>query len=146
VSIFEESSPENCRVCNEQSRVTKEGEKETMNLKEMFDKSREKWGLTSQLLMLAEESSELSVASLHMVRNIKNDTEEKRLKTLVDFANEITDVQFMIDEMIYYFKNETVGDVSFFNLIIATRKHKEKCLEKYLTVSPKERKNQVEGD
>ncbi len=108
-----------------------------LTLKQIFDKSLELWGLNSQLLMMAEEASELSVASLHMTRNLKNDTEEKRLKTLIEFANELVDVQFMLEEIAYYFKNEPVGDTTFFDLWISIRKQKEKKLEKLLTVTSK---------
>ena len=64
----------------------------------LYDKALLKWGLVSQLMMLAEESSELSVSALHMTRNLKN--KEKALESL---AEEIADVQLMIDEILYYF-------------------------------------------
>ena len=64
----------------------------------MFEKARQKWGVGSQVNMLAEEASELSVASLHLNRAIKDQTEawEK-------FAEEVADVEIMIDEMKQYF-------------------------------------------
>jgi hypothetical protein len=69
-----------------------------MNEKEMFEKARQKWGVGSQVNMLAEESAELSVASLHLNRAIKDKTEawEK-------FAEEVADVEIMIEEMKQYF-------------------------------------------
>ena len=103
-----------------------------MTLKEMFDKSLEKWGFNSQLLMIAEEASELSVASLHMTRNTKNATEEKRDRTLIAFANELVDVQFMIEEFVYYLKDKDVGGITFFELLTDIRRYKEKRLQDLL--------------
>lgn len=65
----------------------------------MFDKCLEKWGLLSQILMLAEESSELTQASLGLNRASK---EENAIDHL---AEEIADVELMIDEMKYYFRD-----------------------------------------
>jgi len=72
-----------------------------MNKHEMFELSLKKWGLTSQILMLVEELNELAVASLHLLRTLKDKNE-----SLEHFAEEIADVEFMIEEMKYYFKNE----------------------------------------
>jgi len=72
-----------------------------MNKYEMFELSLKKWGITSQILMLVEELNELAVASLHLLRKLKD-----KEKTLEQFAEEIADVEFMIEEMKYYFKNE----------------------------------------
>lgn len=93
-----------------------------MNLKEMFDKSRELWGLSSQILMLVEELNELSVASLHLLRNLKPKEE-----SLEHFAEEIADVEFLLDEMKYYFQNVP--------LIVKYRKLKEQKLKGLLEVS-----------
>ena len=62
----------------------------------MFQLSLEKWQLPAQIRMVAEEASELSVASLHMLRASKEDVYEH-------FAEEIADVEFMVEEMKYYF-------------------------------------------
>ena len=83
-------------------------------MKELFDKCREKWGLRAQILMLAEECSELSVATLHLLRN------KKQENALEHFAEEIADVELMLDEMKYYFHNVP--------LIAKYRKLKEKRL------------------
>ena len=72
-----------------------------MNKHEMFELSLKKWGLQSQILMLVEELNELAVASLHLLRRLKD-----KEKALEQFAEEIADVEFMIEEMKYYFKNE----------------------------------------
>jgi len=74
-----------------------------MDMSKVFEKCFEKWGINAQLAMMAEESSELSVASLHMLRNAKTDSDEKRTKTLKAFAEEMADVQLMLDELLYYF-------------------------------------------
>jgi len=102
-----------------------------MNLKEMFDKCRELWGLDAQILMLVEELNELSVASLHLLRNLKD-----KEKSLEHFAEEIADVQFLIDEMLYYFKKRVISEVTeetFFEAVVRYRKLKEKRLEYLLT-------------
>jgi len=93
----------------------------SLTLKEMFDKSRVAWGLESQILMLVEELNELSVASLHLLRNLKD--KEQSFK---NFAEEIADVEFMLDEMKYYFSNVS--------LIAYYRKKKEERLEKILDI------------
>jgi hypothetical protein len=66
--------------------------------KELFTISMKLWGLDSQMLMLAEEAGELSVATLHLGRKLKDKAEawEK-------FAEEIADVEFMIEEIKDYF-------------------------------------------
>jgi hypothetical protein len=66
--------------------------------KELFLKSRSLWGLQSQMLMLAEEAGELSVATLHLGRANKEKGEAWE-----NFAEEIADVEFMLDEMKEYF-------------------------------------------
>ena len=102
-----------------------------LTLKGMFDKSRELWGLDAQILMLVEELNELSVASLHLLRNLKD-----KEKALEHFAEEIADVQFLIDEMLYYFKKQIISattEETFFEAVIRYRKQKEKRLEYLLT-------------
>lgn len=71
-----------------------------MKLEDMFYKSLDKWGMNSQLNMLAEECCELAVATLHLTRNNKD-----RAKAEISFAEEIADVEFMIAEMKYIFHN-----------------------------------------
>jgi NTP pyrophosphatase (non-canonical NTP hydrolase) len=66
-----------------------------MNESELIKQSIERWGIPAQILMLAEESAELSVASLHMTRESRKDDP----KTFEEFAEEIADVEFMITEM-----------------------------------------------
>jgi len=64
--------------------------------KDLFIKCVKQWGLTSQILILAEEASELSVACLHSLR--------KKIKG-IHYANnlieEIADTELMIDEIKY---------------------------------------------
>jgi len=95
-----------------------------MNWKSLFQQSIEKWGIESQLLMLAEELDELGVATLHLLRKNRNRSEPERLLNLLSFAEEIADVEFMLEEMKYHFKNE--GKIAEF------RKKKEKYLERLL--------------
>jgi len=90
-----------------------------MRLKELFDESKEKWGIPSQLLMLVEELNELSVATLHLMR--KGRDQETTLKM---FAEEIADVEFMLEEIKYYFKNK--GLISYY------RNKKERRLDDLL--------------
>jgi hypothetical protein len=86
--------------------------------KELFFKSMEKWGYASQILMLAEESSELSVACLHSLRAKKEKARNSEL------AEEIADVEFMIAEIKYCL--DLGPDVQLF------REEKMKRLEEYL--------------
>ena len=72
---------------------------------ELMAKSLKLWGIQSQLLMLAEEASELSVAALHMNRINKDQEQVWR-----NFVEEIADVEFMISEMKYCFPG-LEGDV-----------------------------------
>lgn len=82
----------------------------TLTLRELFDKSKRYWGLDTQINMLAEESSELALASLKLSRHIGSDESllclagEKGQKLIDHLAEEIADTQFMIDEMLYYFQ------------------------------------------
>ena len=73
-----------------------------LTMKEAFDLSIKRWGIRSQLRMVAEEASELSVASLHLDRD-NRDWDE----SFERFAEEIADVEFMLDEMKYYYTNVT---------------------------------------
>lgn len=101
-----------------------------MNLKEMFDKSRELWGINSQILMFVEELNELSVASLHLLRKLKNNQ-----TALEHFAEEMSDVQFLMEEIVYYFKKRRMNkntDETFFDALIRHRKFKEKRLAEIL--------------
>ena len=67
---------------------------------QLFKESIKLWGINSQILMLAEESSELSVACLHLLRESKEQNE-----SFHNFAEEIADVEFLIAEMKDYFSN-----------------------------------------
>lgn len=62
---------------------------------EIFKKCLEKWGLQSQILMLAEEASELTQASLKVCRKIVENP-------LENLAEEIADTELMIDEINFY--------------------------------------------
>lgn len=94
-------------------------------LKQLFDESRDRWGLTSQLAMFVEEANEASIEALHLIRG----REESEIK----FAKELADLQFMIDEMVYYFKDDHFLTKSFFDIMVEERKEKEKRLERLLT-------------
>lgn len=63
--------------------------------KELFLQSIAKWGLETQILMLAEESAELSVACLHSLR------EKKKLEAFDELAEEMADVELMMQEIEY---------------------------------------------
>lgn len=85
-----------------------------MNKKKLYQKCLDTYGLPAQVLMLAEESSELSVASLHLLRANKTNFD--------NFAEEIADVELMIDEMKTYYPALT-------NLVNKYRAEKMKSLE-----------------
>lgn len=101
-------------------------------LKQLFDESRESWGIKSQLMMFVEEANEASVAAMHIMRRNK-DTQQ----SLVNFAEELADLQFMLEEMIYYFKDVAINqsgiDASFFDAMVHFRKQKEAKLEHLLS-------------
>jgi NTP pyrophosphatase (non-canonical NTP hydrolase) len=61
----------------------------------LFEKAEKKWGLKSQLDMLAEESAELAVAALHITRALK-DKDQSR----ANLVKEIADVQICIEQII----------------------------------------------
>ena len=105
-----------------------------MNKRELFYQSFQKWGFGSQVAMLAEEAGELVVATLHLNRSIKTDTKEKQDATFERFAEEIADVEFLIEEFKDYF------DAKGFNLtekIKIIRAIKEKRLETLLSIEGK---------
>jgi len=92
--------------------------------KQLFEESINKWGIDTQILMLAEEASELSVASLHLLRK------KKVLIAMTDFVEEVADVELMTKELKWHFQIQS--RVSF------ARKRKERRLNKYLDeVEPK---------
>jgi len=64
----------------------------TSREQDLFLGSVKKWGLASQILMLAEEASELSVACLHYLR-------EKKKPSAHNLAEEMADVELMLDEI-----------------------------------------------
>lgn len=67
--------------------------------KELYKKCIEKWGLPSQLLMLVEECTELSTATLHLLRKNKG-FHGKKINHL---AEEIADVELMINQICSYY-------------------------------------------
>jgi hypothetical protein len=95
-------------------------------LKQLFDESKAKWGMTSQIIMFMEEANEASVEASHLLR--------EKPDALLKFAEELADLQFMIDEMVYYFKNDIIESVnkSFFQIMINERKFKEQRLAERL--------------
>jgi NTP pyrophosphatase (non-canonical NTP hydrolase) len=99
---------------------------DALSLKQLFDLSEARWGLHSQLLLLVEELNELAVATLHLNRKVKNSTPEAKSDNYEKFAEEIADVEFMLDEMKYYFQNVSQ--------IAGYRKEKEKRLTQLLEV------------
>lgn len=73
-----------------------------MILSEIFSRSVKKWGFHSQLDMLAEECAELAVATLHLNRTVKNADDTMKMENIEHFAEEIADVEFLIEEMKFY--------------------------------------------
>lgn len=84
---------------------------------EIFKKCLEKWGLQSQILMLAEEASELTHASLKVLRKIAENP-------LENLAEEIADTELMIDEISSY--------LSLKPMVSKFRREKLERLEKIL--------------
>lgn len=72
--------------------------KKTLDLPKLYELAKQKWGLPSQVAMLAEESAELAVATLHLNRASKDIR-----KSWKSFVGEIADVEIMLAEMKYYF-------------------------------------------
>lgn len=93
----------------------------SMSRKQLFDLSLQNWGLPSQITMLAEEAAELSVAALHILRKAKEP------QALEHLAEEIADVELMLDEIKYYF-----GPSGIVSLIANFRLEKEHRLEERL--------------
>ena len=91
---------------------------------DLFEKCFKQWGVESQLFMLVEECSELiQSASKDMYRNVPERTSKERLQ---HFAEEIADVQLMLDEFIWRFNLEE--DVKYFRM--EKRARLEKLLDK----------------
>jgi len=63
-----------------------------MELTEVYRKALDKWGIDAQVLMLAEEAAELSVAAAKLLRH-------HDLESVQRLAEEIADVQIMIEQM-----------------------------------------------
>ena len=92
-----------------------------MSEKDVFERSVKAWGVKSQILMLAEECGELSVATLHLLRNLKQEN------VLQHFAEEIADVEFMIAEM-----KHVLPDLE--SMVAVWRMRKETRLRKILEI------------
>jgi hypothetical protein len=73
----------------------------TLSKFEIYQLCREKWGIPSQILMLAEEANELCKASIKMVRY--GNYFQKSSIEFVNLAEEIADTEIMIDQTKYYF-------------------------------------------
>lgn len=101
-------------------------------LEKLFIDAMARWGLRSQIAMLGEESSELSVACSHMLRHDRMKIPTKKEKTLLEFAGEIADVKFMLEEIEYYYNDTYIGDEKFRDVVIKIRKEKEERLKKLM--------------
>ena len=66
----------------------------TNDTKTLLERAVETWGIDAQMLMLAEECSELATAALHFTRT------GRRESSLVDLAEEIADVNIMIAQIL----------------------------------------------
>lgn len=65
--------------------------------KEIFKQCFAKWGIDSQLIMLMEESAELTQATTKLFRVAGNPNFNEKLS---HFAEEIADIELMIDEFV----------------------------------------------
>ena len=63
---------------------------------EIYAGALDTWGLPSQIIMLAEEAGELSVAALQTLRDARREPE-----TIQHLCEEIADVQIMIEQICY---------------------------------------------
>jgi NTP pyrophosphatase (non-canonical NTP hydrolase) len=63
-----------------------------MDKKELYQKALKKYGVCSQVQMLAEESTELALAVLKFMR-------KKNQKTMNNIFEEIADVEIMIEQI-----------------------------------------------
>ena len=68
-------------------------------LQALYDECLDTWGMDSQILMLAEEAGELVVATLHLLRSLKQET------AFEQFIDELADIEVMKDEFYYYFRH-----------------------------------------
>jgi hypothetical protein len=89
--------------------------------KELFLQSIAKWGLETQILMLAEEAAELSVACLHSLRKKKHIGHANEFQ---EMAEEMADVELMMQELEYYL--ELGSEIQKFRIAKIAR------LERYL--------------
>lgn len=96
-------------------------------LKQLFDDSRIQWGIKSQIMMFVEEANEAAVAAIHLMR-----TNKDVVKSRLAFAEELSDLQFMLDEMVYYFKESDIDGANFFDLLQQFRALKEAKLNDLL--------------
>jgi len=96
-----------------------------LKLEELYKKCFDLWGYNSQLLMLAEESTELSLETLHMTRANRQSVEQ-----MGKFITEFADVKIMMAEFEWFFGKPFVDSVN------AEVKRKLERLEKMI-VSPK---------
>lgn len=71
---------------------------------QLCSKAELKWGLKNQILMLSEESNELSLAALKVARHLKmNNPRIIDTSYILALAEEIADVEIMISEFKFYF-------------------------------------------
>jgi len=87
----------------------------------LFKRCVKAWGVESQVMMLAEESGELTVATLHLLRNLKQND------ALQHFAEEVADVEFMLAQLKYI-----LPDLE--SMVAVWRSRKEVRLRKILTI------------
>ncbi len=88
--------------------------------KDLFDRCLKAWGLNSQLLMLGEECTELTLECFHIVRS-------NRKVTLKRLGEEIADVELMLKEIKYYHRETDLQ-----SLIDSFDVRKKERLEKLL--------------
>jgi len=76
-------------------------------LHDLYKKCFDLWGYNSQLLMLAEESTELSLETLHMTRVNRQSVEQ-----MGNFITEFADVKIMMAEFEWFFGKPFVDSVN----------------------------------
>ena len=82
-------------------------EAEQQRLKTIYQKCFNKWGYPSQLLLLAEETTELSLETLHMTRNNRQSVEQ-----MGKFITEFADTKIMMAEFEWFFGKPFVDSVN----------------------------------
>lgn len=90
----------------------------------LYNKAIEKWGFTSQLDQLIEESGEL-IVSINKLKRSELDLQDKREQIFDNFIEELCDVSMCIEQMKNYY-GEEVFNKKFEEKMLKFKKQLEK--------------------